>query len=58
MKELQAEHLAKQMGITTAEEFAHALLKEQGTEDVAEFMAGSATARQGAAVNEAVAFPP
>jgi len=58
LKELQAEHLAKQMGITTAEEFAHALLKEQGTEDVAEFMAGSATARQGAAVNEAVAFPP
>ena len=50
--------LAKQVGITTAEEFAHALLKEQGTENVAEFMAGAATASQGATVNDSVAFPP
>lgn len=43
LKDLQADHLAKQMGTTTAEEFAEDRLKEQGLDDVTEFMAGSAT---------------
>ena len=44
LKELRAEHLAKQMGTTEAEVFAQDLLREQ-VEDVAEFMAGSAVSR-------------
>lgn len=47
LKDLQAEHLARQMGRTSAEEFAETLLKEQGTEDVTEFLAGSVSSRQG-----------
>ena len=58
LKELQAEHLAKQMGTTTAEEFAHELLREQGTEDVAEFMAGSATSTSKAELEESIPLPP
>ena len=44
LKQLQAEHLTNQMGSNDAEEFAEKQLKEQGLEDVAEFMAGSAAA--------------
>ena len=44
LKELRAEHLAKQMGTTEAESFAQDLLQEQ-VEDVTEFMAGTAAAR-------------
>ena len=47
LKELQAEHLARQMGSTDAEEFAEKLLKEQGLEDVNEFLAGTASSRPG-----------
>ena len=41
MKDLQAEHLAKEMDTTEAEEFAIEQLKEQGLEDVSEFLAGT-----------------
>ena len=41
MKDLQAEHLAKEMDTTIAEGFAVEQLKEQGLEDVAEFLAGT-----------------
>ena len=41
--DLRAEHLAKQMGATAAEEFAKDRLKEQGLENVTKFMGGSAT---------------
>jgi hypothetical protein len=44
LKELRAEHLAKQMGTTEAESFAQDLLQEQ-VEDVAKFMAGTAASR-------------
>ena len=46
------------MGTTTAEEFTRELLQRQGTEDVAEFMAGYASVRQGAAVEDFPAFQP
>ncbi|MCI0846751.1 MAG: Rieske 2Fe-2S domain-containing protein [Chloroflexi bacterium] len=41
LKDLQAEHLAKEMDTTVAEDFAVERLKEQGLEDVPEFMAGT-----------------
>ena len=41
LKDLQAEHLAKEMDTTIAEGFAVEQLKEQGLEDVAEFLAGT-----------------
>ena len=41
LKDLQAEHLAKEMDTTIAEGFAADQLTEQGLEDVAEFLAGT-----------------
>ena len=41
LKDLQAEHLAKEMDTTVAEEFAVEQLKEQGLEDVPKFLAGT-----------------
>jgi nitrite reductase/ring-hydroxylating ferredoxin subunit len=45
LRDLRAEHLARQMGTTAAEDFAAERLKEQGLADVTEFLAGSATSR-------------
>ena len=41
LKDLQAEHLAKEMDTTEAEGFAVDQLQEQGLEDVPKFLAGS-----------------
>ena len=41
---LQAAELTHGMDCTSGEEFAEELLKEQGTDDVAEFFAGSTSA--------------
>jgi hypothetical protein len=41
LKDLQAEHLAREMDTTVSEEFAVEQLKEQGLEDVSEFLAGT-----------------
>ena len=41
LKDLQAEHLAKEMDTTEAEGFAVYQLQEQGLKDVPEFFAGS-----------------
>jgi hypothetical protein len=41
LKDLQAKHLAKEMDTTIAEGFAVEQLKEQGLEDVSEFLAGT-----------------
>jgi len=41
LKDLQAEHLAREMDTTVAEEFAVEQLKEQGLKDVSEFLAGT-----------------
>jgi hypothetical protein len=41
LKDLQAEHLAKEMDTTVAEGFAADQLQAQGLEDVSEFLAGT-----------------